>query len=332
MRYLREATAAFACRYFGERPSRLDLYRLGGGLEPGKVVRARAVLRRRVEQFVVKTAAEAVFRERIAYERLLAKAGDGIAPRLLGAASHRDTGYLFLEWIPGRRRWPWSDPVCRWPWSDPVSISSMLRQLARAHRSLAGLPFPAPLAAWNYDHELEASACATLSLAERLRALGGVHRALPALRRVTASVPRMRRQLRSEDPLPGVLHGDVHSGNVIVRGEGSVVFLDWSRVRTGSALEDVGSWLKSLARWEPQALRLHDTLLRSYLGARGAEWRSNLRGLYWLAGASNALSGALRYELAVAGDAARSDAQRARALATAAGWLRIIRRADACWT
>ena len=35
MRCLREATAAFACRYFGERPSRLNLYRLGGGLRGG---------------------------------------------------------------------------------------------------------------------------------------------------------------------------------------------------------------------------------------------------------------------------------------------------------
>jgi aminoglycoside phosphotransferase (APT) family kinase protein len=161
-----------------------------------------------------------------------------------------------------------------------------------------------------------------------------VRRALPALRRVAASVAGMRRLLRREDPLPGVLHGDVHSGNVILPSDGArsrVVFLDWGRVRTGSALEDVGSWLKSLACWEPEALRRHDTLLRGYLEARGLAWTRHLRRLYWIAGASNALSGALRYELAAAGDPKRGDAARARALGAAAAWMRIVRRADFCW-
>jgi plastocyanin len=61
--------------------------------------------------------------------------------------------------------------------------------------------------------------------------------------------------------------------------------------------------LRLLGCWAPEARRRHDTLLRRYLRARG--WPDRLdaatREAYQLASASNALSGALRYHLAVVG-------------------------------
>ena len=103
----------------------------------------------------------------------------------------------------------------------------------------------------------------------------------------------------------------------------------WARARHGSALEDVGSWLHSLGAWEPEARRRHDTLFKRYLTARGLPVKlgADVRDLYWLASASNALAGALAYHLAVAAD------QRARgnhdsAMRCASGWLRVLRRAD----
>jgi hypothetical protein len=111
------------------------------------------------------------------------------------------------------------------------------------------------------------------------------------------------------------------------------VLLDWGRARRGSPLEDVSSWLRSLCHWEPAAMRRHDTLLCRYLSARG--WTGGLgRGLrdaYWLAGASNALSGALLHHLSVLEAAAGTPAW-PKALHAAHDWLRAIRRADACWS
>jgi hypothetical protein len=117
------------------------------------------------------------------------------------------------------------------------------------------------------------------------------------------------------------------------------VLLDWGRARIGAPLEDVSSWLQSLGFWEPEARRRHDTLLRRYLTCRGGPDRLDrgLRDAYWLAGACNALAGALRYQVAVA-DGWRRPAARARAVAARAvaaraarDALRVVRRADACW-
>jgi aminoglycoside phosphotransferase (APT) family kinase protein len=109
----------------------------------------------------------------------------------------------------------------------------------------------------------------------------------------------MRRQLLEA---PVIVHGDMHPGNVLLRRQGRKlvpVFLDWVRVRLGSPMEDVSSWLQSLGYWEPDARRRHDTLLKRYLEAsgRGSTLSSSVREHYGLAGASNALAGALRYHL-----------------------------------
>jgi aminoglycoside phosphotransferase (APT) family kinase protein len=131
-----------------------------------------------------------------------------------------------------------------------------------------------------------------------------------------------------------VIHGDVHPGNVILRGsEGSldVVLLDWARARLGSPLEDVASWLHSLGCWEPEARRRHDTLMRSYLDARRNRqpFASDVRLNYWLASSSNGLSGAIRYHLAVLSDAASTEAARYDSGRALNAWQRVIRRTAA---
>ena len=112
----------------------------------------------------------------------------------------------------------------------------------------------------------------------------------------------------------------MHPGNVILRGGANhdVTMIDWARARLGSPLEDVASWLHSLGCWEPEARRRHDTLMRMYLDARRErqDFSPSMRVDYWLASASNGLSGAIRYHLAVlsdrgAADAVRNESQRA---------------------
>jgi aminoglycoside phosphotransferase (APT) family kinase protein len=134
-----------------------------------------------------------------------------------------------------------------------------------------------------------------------------------------------------------VLHGDVHSRNVVLRAKGGreqAVFIDWGRARLGSPLEDVSSWLESLGCWEGEVRRRHDTLLRHYLVACGlpSSLERTLRDAYWLASASNALAGALAYHLARATDATGCTArERSASSAAARVHLRVIRRADALW-
>ena len=129
----------------------------------------------------------------------------------------------------------------------------------------------------------------------------------------------------------------MHPGNVVLRrqdGGTDPVLLDWGRARIGSPLEDVSCWLQSLGTWEPEARRRHDTLLAGYLAARGLAPRldADLRAGYWLAGASNALSGALVYHLSVLLDARLPSATRASAAYSAREWVRVLRRADAFWS
>jgi aminoglycoside phosphotransferase (APT) family kinase protein len=159
-------------------------------------------------------------------------------------------------------------------------------------------------------------------------ALVPFRRARPRLRRVGEALVAGRHM--SAPGLPAaVLHGDLHSGNVVVERGGGVAFVDWSRARIGSPLEDVAGWLQSLAFWEPEVRRTHDTLLRRYLEARGlGPPGTDLRDAYWLAAARNGFTGALRYHVTVmedrsAGARAREDS--ARALRD---WFRLIRRAD----
>jgi aminoglycoside phosphotransferase (APT) family kinase protein len=130
-----------------------------------------------------------------------------------------------------------------------------------------------------------------------------------------------------------VIHGDVHPGNVILRGpaDADVVLLDWARARIGSPLEDVASWLHSLACWEPEARRRHDTLMRIYLEARRTRlaFAPEVRALYWFASASNGLAGAIRYHLSVLSDDRRLPAARADSTRALRAWNRVVTGAAA---
>jgi hypothetical protein len=174
----------------------------------------------------------------------------------------------------------------------------------------------------------------TLGLAATARnSLGRrVWRRLGDLRRVVLALPRIRHHLLSD--CPTVIHGDMHPGNVILRGaRGSldVVLIDWARARIGSPLEDVASWLHSLGCWEPEARRRHDTLMRIYLDARRNRqpFASGVRLSYWLASSSNGLSGAIRYHLAVLSDPGSTEAARYDSGRALNAWQRVIRRTAA---
>ncbi|WP_437665211.1 phosphotransferase family protein [Sorangium sp. So ce1182] len=276
-------------------------------------------------------------REAAVYRRLATSVARRFSPELLGAQRlGRRRWLLYLERIV---------PAHPWPWTDSAHTARVLDRLARFHGETAP---GAALPAWDYDAENLAAARGTLSLAERLPRgeIPALARAMPALRRVVAALPAMRRQLLAFQPLgTTVIHGDVHPGNVMIRRRGGVaepVLLDWARARVGSPLEDVSSWLQALGYWEPEARRRHDTLLAGYLAARGLApaLTRPLRDAYWFAAASNALAGALGYHLSIvsiargsgAGQPGAASDARAAAARNAADWLRVIRRADARWS
>src|SRR5690606_30503670 len=115
-------------------------------------------------------------------------------------------------------------------------------------------------------------------------------------------LPVIRDRLLADETT--LIHGDVHPGNVCITAEGvvpKVALIDWGRARLGSPLEDIASWLHSLGCWEPVARRRHDTLMRMYLESRREPlpFTGRLRADYWLASASNGLSGAIRQHLSV---------------------------------
>jgi aminoglycoside phosphotransferase (APT) family kinase protein len=184
---------------------------------------------------------------------------------------------------------------------------------------------------WDYETALARSAQSTLELARDARDTGGTRlwRRLGDLRRVVAALPRIRQRLMSGET--SVIHGDMHPGNVILRGGANhdVAMIDWARSRLGSPLEDVASWLHSLGCWEPEARRRHDTLMRMYLDARRAHqvFSSSVRVDYWFASASNGLSGAMRYHLAVLSDEGAVAAVRYDSRRALIAWERVIRRA-----
>jgi aminoglycoside phosphotransferase (APT) family kinase protein len=237
---------------------------------------------------------------------------------------------LYLEWISAWRRWPWREIGC---------AGLVLEQLAHIHSALPSTGFPATLASWDYDTELVWSGQATLELFEWIshhQEISSMRRKLKPLERIVAGLPEIRRQLRSAWGPATVLHGDAHSGNVMIRQQGrskQALLLDWGRTRLGSPLEDVCCWLQSLGFWEPEARRRHDSLLQHYLAVRGLSTRlgTTLREQYWLASACNGLAGALRYHLSIAADEDRPARRRERAAGAARDWLRIVHRADAFW-
>jgi hypothetical protein len=312
-----DAVTAAAATLFPAAPV-VNVVPLRGGLEAAV---ARITLRdeaRRERHVIVKRLASDARREAARYRVL---ASSGVTPSLLGAVDDGDSTYLFLERI---------RPVHSWPWRDSANTRLVLEQLARVHRFAGETAHGDD---WNYEIELRASAAETVAVAGQSVATIpelDMRRELRPLRRVAASIGETRKQM-SHALGTTLVHGDVHSGNVMLRARAAgpeVVFLDWGRSRNGSPLEDVSSWLLSLRAWEPAAARDHDTLFRAYLAAadRPTALTAELRDAYWIAAASNVLAGALRYQLVVARES--SGRQRAIAIAQARAAFRVIRRAD----
>jgi Ser/Thr protein kinase RdoA (MazF antagonist) len=324
--------AAFAERHYEDTLHAVQIRPIRGGLEAAGVFRVQARLqgaahRPRPVQFVVKVVSAATHRELALYRALQATAAVGLAPRLLDTVQAETQALLFLEWVPS---------VQHWPWRHIATAGLVLARVSRLHQwQWADIPEEA--LQWDYDATLRQSGYETLEALERvIWELGAApfRGAMPMTRRLVEALPAIRRTLLPTSH-PVWIHGDLHPGNVILRrGATGVepVLLDWARARLGSPLEDVSAWVQSLGHWEPQARRLHDTLLRTYLAAQGLEpvLDREFRRLYWVAGACNALSGALRYYL-VTLQQARTPAAQAKALALAQKWLRLLRRADASW-
>ncbi len=331
---LRSSIISIAKERFGAELQGIELgvSEARGGLESRAVhrfrVRAHDLCGRKCSlTLIAKHLDGAGVREAHVYGDVLSHLGIRIAPSVLKVVPCSDRGViLFLEDVSTR---------VRWPWHDSAVSAAVLHQLASFHEISRG--HAAVLPEWDYEHVLEVSAIATLEYAQRLRRkqeFAWLRRSVHSLDRVVSELPARRRELLELAPLgAGPIHGDVHPGNVIVRSRArghEPVLIDWARARVGSVLEDVSSWLQSLAYWEPEARRRHDTLLMSYLRARNQEPRlsSELREAYWMAAASNALAGALRYYLVIA-DGSSNQAKRARAAHAARDWIRMIERAHA---
>lgn len=309
---------------------------LRGGLEASEVSLVTARYRdntgrRHVFRFVVKWLHGRAAREAAAYEQLASAYASDVSPRILAIErASTDRAVLYMEAI---------RPIGAWPWRDLSLGRELLVRLALFHDAAARAATTVP--AWDYEAELAASAEATRMAVDRCRRLPDLFelgRDLAPVTRIVLARSALRRQLLSEGPLKsGPVHGDVHPGNVIVchRRKGGVpVLVDWARARIGSPFEDVSSWLQSLGYWEPEAKRRHDTLLATYLSARGLEQalRPHIRAAYWLAGASNALAGALFHHLCIAQNEHQSMRRRTASVRAARDWLRVIRRADAWWS
>lgn len=303
---------------------RIEVQPLYGGLESA-VVRVRIQSERPdgvPAQLVVKSLPVGLEREADVYDVLWHHLARPPAVRLLGRERVAGTTYLYMED---------AQPSTLWPWTNPSRAGAVCRALARLHDDrLPHDPF-----SWDYEGVLARSAASTLTLATRAYDATGnrLWRRLGDLRRVVSALPEIRRQLLSGERT--VIHGDMHPGNVILGdGDPEVMLLDWARARIGAPLEDVASWLHALGCWEPEARRRHDTLMRIYLDARRERRRfaSDVRVDYWFASASNGLSGAIRYHLAVLSDVASSEAARYDSRRALLAWQRVIRRAAALLT
>ncbi len=296
---------------------------LQGGLESA-VGRARITHddRRRLipRRLVVKELQRGFEREAGIYQVLWRHVKRPPAVRVLGSDIAEHATYLYLEDV---------KPLSPWPWSDTRFATLVCRALAHLHDS-TDLPHDA--FSWNYEVALARSAESTLDTANAARDTAGRRywKRVGDLRRAVAALPAIRSRLLSADAT--VIHGDVQPGNVLLR-RGSPhprpALIDWARARIGSPLEDIASWLHSLGCWEPEARRRHDTLMRAYLDARRVQRRfaSDVRYDYWLASASNGLSGAIRYHLVVLSDSAATVSARYDSWRALRAWERVMRRA-----
>lgn len=305
----------FASLHWSVPEDQVSVSPLHGGLESA-VGRARAGA---AESFVVKELRGTQRREANLYRELFSRYPWLPMARLLGAEAHGESEFLYLEDVGTENSWPWPQiEVC----------AAVCRLLARVHDS--GI-CPSLVIDWDYESELRASAESTLAAAVRTRDEHGgrVWRRPGDLRRVVRHLDRMRAALLNSGSC--FIHGDVHPGNVIVRAGTShqepIVMIDWARARVGSPLEDVSSWLHSLACWVPEARRRHDTLLQAYLRARQMPLtlNSSLRVQFYFASACNGLSGAIRYYVSVSGDPLTPAPARALARQGLAAWERLMR-------
>lgn len=335
--WLDEAALKIAAeRATGERPPTVTVSAraLSGGLESAGVAELTlryvdSLGRRRVVRIVAKRLEGPSGRELAVYETVVAAHAAKLAPRLLHAAKDARGVTLLLEAVRPERRWPWRN----------VALAALpLEGVAALHAAAdPGVVLPE----WDYDGELEERASWAVEWLARLprnHPLQPLRPFFPAVRRIGSQLRAVRRQLASGSLPRAVIHGDLHPGNALVRrttvGDRRIALLDWGRVRIGSPLEDVSSWLTSVCRWEPVARQRHDSLLGVYLAARGhsATPTRALRESYWLAGACNAFSGALLHHVEHVTDTAAAPAARDSAARSARDWLRVIRRADAVWS
>jgi len=310
---------------------------LAGGLEAASVTRVQVRYRDRTGRcraaaVVVKELRSPAVREATVYADVLQPGFEALAPRLLGVR-RPGPGRMVLYLAAVR-------PVCRWPWSNPLMAQRVLERVALLHSHRPRMAALCALTAWNYEDALQDSAELTLARLEHLP--GDSHhrdlrRGIRPLRNIILALRRIRRALLGcKEFQPGVIHGDLHSGNVLLRrldGREEPVLLDWARARLGSPWEDVSSWLQSLGFWEPEARRRHDTLLMGYLAARNspATLGPDLRATYWIAAASNGLAGALAHHLATVRNPLVNPRWRVRAFRAAMDWIRVVRRAEAYW-
>jgi hypothetical protein len=316
--------------------ARLEAKPLRGGMDAASVslvsIRyADTAGRQSVFRYVRKQLDGPRQREAIVHRQLAARYAANSSPRLYAVEHERaERALLCVEAIRRVRAWPWRDlPLAR----------KLLTRLACLHAAAGEAAALIP--EWDYEGALRVSAEATLAAVSRCRTdpdISALAKDVAPLHRIVLALPRCRRDLLSERPFASApIHGDVHTGNVLARrhnGAAEPVLVDWGRARVGSPLEDVSSWLQSLGYWEQVARRYHDTLLAGYLSDFGMEQKltSQVRATYWMAGASNALAGALLHHVGVARDVRQSSATRAAAFHAARDWLRVIRRADAWWS
>ena len=301
----------------------IDLQRLPGGLESNvALARVSTTARRDVPlRLVVKELRGEAIREADIYSALREHVRDAPSPRVFGEQRLGGRGYVYMELVPS----------VTWPWSQAQYAIAACRGLAKLHNTAS---VPLEPFAWNYEELLATSAAETLDLARGLRDATGTRywSRVGDLRRVVDALPTLRAELVGEKGV--LIHGDVHPGNVILREGGTlarIVFIDWGRARVGSPMEDVASWLHSLGCWEPEARRRHDTLLRAYFAARDVDWppSATMRRHYWLAAVSNALSGAIRFHLAVLADRSRDETARHNSQVALHSWTRVVRRGAA---
>lgn len=301
-----------------------------GGLESGEVVRIDARGKApsgatAVTRLVIKPMRNgAPAREGAVYRWLQATGRATFGPAVLceSQVGSPEGGFLLMEHL---------RPAGAWPWRNPEFAAHALERLADLHAGADVASFAAAVPAAFYDEGLSDEVESTLRvLHDAIRA--GSLPIPPGTRSAVARIADyVARFPRSSTPaLPEtVLHGDVHSGNVVLTSSGSIAMIDWSRARVGAPLDDVASWLQSLAFWEPEVRRAHDTLLRRYLAARGvtAPLDAGLRDAYWISAARNGFTGALRYHIVQI--QSPTTTPRARHLSTRAAldWFRIMRRA-----